>query len=68
MTSLPMVGFLGPSSKISINLEPSAELTRSSPLSYLGILLVLACPWVLPKIQWAKLRLSPTYWALIVGS
>ena len=61
--------FLGPLiQNIQVNLEPSAELTRSSPLSYLGILLVLACPWVLPKIQWAKLRLSPTYWALIVGA
>ena len=61
--------FLGPLiQNIQVNLEPSAELTRSSPLSYLGILVVLACPWVIPKIQWAKLRLSPTYWALIVGA
>ena len=61
--------FLGPLiQNIQVNLEPSAELTRSSPLSYLGILLVLACPWVAPKIQWAKLRLTPTSWALIAGA
>lgn len=60
--------FLGPLlQNIGVNLEPSTELTRSSPLSYLGIVLALACPWTVLKVRWRALNSSPVMWALIAG-
>ena len=60
--------FLGPLiQNIEVNLEPSAELTRSSPLSYLGLLLALACPWTLHRVKWSTLTSRPVLMALLVG-
>ena len=60
--------FLGPLiQNIEVNLEPSAELTRSSPLSYLGLMLALACPWTLHRVKWSTLTSRPVLMALLVG-
>ena len=60
--------FLGPIiQNIEVNLVPSAELTRSSPLSYLGLLIALSCPWVLHRMKWSSTLKSPLLLSLVVG-